>query len=80
MFKWYLYEIVCEWTEKFQSHVLWETTLVELELRTNHDHGTTRIVDTLTEEVLAEETTLGLETVRERLESAFLSSGCSCSR
>ena len=30
-----------EWLEEFQSHLLWQTTLVQLELRTNDDDRAT---------------------------------------
>ena len=51
--------------EQLESHLLRQTTLVEFQLRTNHDHGTTGVVNTLTEQVLTETTLLTLEHVRE---------------
>ena len=51
-------------TEKFERHVLWQSTLVKCELRTDDDHRTTRVVDTLTEQVLSEKATLAFNIVR----------------
>ena len=50
------------------SHVLGNTTLAHIELRTDHDDRTRRIVDTLTEQILTETSLLALEAVAERLE------------
>ena len=59
-----------EGLEQLQSHLLGQTTLVHLQLRTNHNHGTTRVVNTLTEQVLTETTLLTLQHVRQRLQGA----------
>ena len=56
--------------EQFQRHLLRQTTLVQLELRTNHDDRTARVVHALSEQVLAETTLLALEHVGERLQRA----------
>ena len=53
---------------QFSSHVLGQTALVHLQLRTNHDNRTSGVVHTFTEEVLTEAALLTLERVRERLE------------
>ena len=52
-----------EGLEEFQSHLLRQTTLVHLQLRTNNDNGTTRVVDALTKQVLTETSLLALEHV-----------------
>ena len=49
--------------EQFESHLLGQSTLVKLELRTNNDDRTTRVVDALSEQVLAETSLLSLEHV-----------------
>src|SRR5450756_1498102 len=54
--------------EELQGHLLGQTTLVQLQLRTNHDDRTARVVDALAEEVLAEAALLALEHVGERLQ------------
>ncbi len=54
-----------EWLVKFGCHKLWNTTLTHVELRTYNDYRTCRVVNTLTEEVLAETSLLTLERVRE---------------
>jgi len=54
--------------EQFQGHLLGQTALVQLELRSDHDDRTARVVDTLAEQVLTETTLLALEHVRDGLE------------
>ena len=54
-----------EWLVKFGCHVFWNTALAHLQLRAYHDYRTSRIVDTLTEEVLTETTLLTFKTVAE---------------
>ena len=49
--------------EQFQSHLLRKTALVELQFRTYYDYGTSRIVDTLAEQVLSESALLALQHV-----------------
>ena len=52
-----------EGLEEGQSHLLGQTALVHLKLRSNHDHGTAGVIHPLTKEVLAETATLALEHV-----------------
>ena len=54
--------------EQLECHELGQTTLVQLQLRAHDDHGTTRVVDALTEQVLTEAALLALEQVGQRLE------------
>ena len=54
--------------EQLQSHQLGQTTLVQLELRADHDDRTARVVDALTEQVLAEPALLALEQIAQRLQ------------
>ncbi len=56
--------------EELEGHDLGQTALVQLELGTDHDDRTSRVVDSLAEQVLAEPALLSLEHVRERLEGA----------
>ena len=49
--------------EQLECHLLGQTTLMELEVWTDHDDRTARVVDTLTEQVLTEPTLLALEHV-----------------
>ncbi len=58
--------------EEFEGHLLRQTTLVELELGTNDDNRTTRVVDTLSEEVLTEPSLLALQGIGERAECPTL--------
>ena len=50
-----------------KSHLLRQSTLVELELRTNHDDGTSRVIHPLAEKVHPESSGLPLQHVRKRL-------------
>ena len=54
--------------EEFKSHEFWQTTFVKLKFRTNDDHRTTRVVDTLTKKVLTEATLLTFEKIRKGFE------------
>src|SRR5665647_88293 len=54
--------------EELQGHLLGQTTLVQLQLRTDDDDRTAGVVDALAEEVLAEATLLALEHVGERFQ------------
>jgi hypothetical protein len=64
-----------EGLEQLQRHLLWQAALVELELRTDHDHRAARVVDALAEQVLAEASALALDHVGERLERALVGAG-----
>ena len=57
--------------EELECHQLRQTTLLELELRTSDDHGTTRVIDALAEQVLTETSLLALKHVGQRLERAI---------
>ena len=52
-------------------HILRQTALVHLQLRTDDDDGAGGVVDTLTEEVLAEASLLTLDGVGKRLEGTI---------
>jgi len=67
--------VVDEWLEELEGHHLRKTTLVELKVRTNHDNGSTRVVHTLTEEVLTETTLLPFEHIRERAQRTLVGTG-----
>ena len=53
---------------EFGSHQLRQATLTHLQLRTDDDHRTGRVVDTLTEQVLTEAALLTFQRVREGLQ------------
>ena len=59
--------------EEFERHLLRESALVELELRTDDDDGASGVVHALAEEVLAEPALLALQGVGEGPERAALS-------
>ena len=61
--------------EQLQRHLLRNTALVQLQRRTHHDHGTTRVIHALAEQVLTEPALLTLEHVGERLERALVGAG-----
>jgi len=48
---------------------------MELELRTNDNNGTARVIDTFTEQILAEAATLALEHIAEGFEGTIASTG-----
>lgn len=54
--------------EELQRHRLRQTALVQLQLRTDDDHGTRGVVHTLAEQVLTEAALLALEHVGQRLQ------------
>ena len=56
--------------EELQRHLLRKPALVDLEVRPDHDDGTARIVDALSEKVLAETPLLAAQKVRQALERA----------
>ena len=53
---------------KLGSHILGQAALVHLQLGTNDDYRTSRIIDTLTKQVLAETTRLAFKAVGKRLQ------------
>src|SRR5579863_4747595 len=60
--------VIDERLEKLERHLLWETALVELQLRANYDDRTAGVVHALAQQILAEAALLAFERVRERLE------------
>ncbi len=61
--------------EQLERHLLRQTALVQLELRSDDDDRTARVVDALAEQVLAEATLLSLEHVAQGLQGAVAGSG-----
>src|SRR5260370_14030692 len=64
--------VIDEGLEEFERHLLGQTALVELQLRTDHDDGAAGVVHALAKEVLAETPLLSLERVAEGLERAVV--------
>src|ERR1700676_4752190 len=64
--------VIDEGLEKLERHFLWQTALVKLQLGADDDYGTARVIDALTEQVLAEAALLALEGVRQGLERAVV--------
>ena len=64
--------VVDEGLEELERHLLGQAALVQLEVGTDDDDRTARVVDALTEEVLTEATLLALEGVGERLEGTVV--------
>ena len=58
--------------EQLERHLLGQTTLVELKLRADDDHGTAGIVDALAEQVLAETALFALEHVGQGFQRAVI--------
>ena len=61
-----------EGLEELESHLLGQTALVHLQLRADDDNGTSRVVNALSEKVLAETSLLALEHIGEGLEGAVV--------
>src|SRR5690606_3360919 len=61
--------------EQLQGHLLGQTALVQLQLRTDDDDRAAGVVDALAEQVLTEATLLALEHVRDRLQRAIARAG-----
>src|SRR5438093_5373077 len=57
-----------EWLEKHERHLLWQTALVQLQLRTNDNHRAASVIDAFTQEVLAKTAALALEHVAKRFD------------
>src|SRR5436853_1425019 len=55
-----LQSVIDEWLEQLQRHLLRQAALMQLQLRTDHDNGTARVVHALAQQVLAEATLLAL--------------------
>ena len=64
--------VVNERFEQFQSHQFWQTALVQFELWTNHNHRTTGVVHTFTQQVLTETTAFTFDHVGQRFQRAFV--------
>src|SRR4051812_15986262 len=54
--------------EQLERHLLWQSALVQFQLRTNDDYRTAGIIDTLAEQVLPETPLLAFERSAQRLE------------
>src|SRR5579883_373630 len=67
--------VIDERLEQLERHLLRQAALVQLELGTDDDHRTTRIVDALAEQVLTEPALFALQHVRQRLQRALVGAG-----
>ena len=61
--------------EQLESDLLRQSALVKFQLWTNRDHGTCRVIDSLTEQVLTESTLLTLDHVSQRFQWPLVRSG-----
>ncbi|MCS1408204.1 MAG: hypothetical protein M2R45_01377 [Verrucomicrobia subdivision 3 bacterium] len=57
-----------KWLKENQRHLLGETALIELQLRTDHDHGTPRVVHTFPKQVLTKTSALALKHIAQRFQ------------
>src|SRR5690606_36858042 len=64
-----------EGLEQFESHLLRQTTLVQTQGRTYHDHGTTGVVYALTQQVLTETALLTFDHVCQRFQRTLVGTG-----
>ena len=56
--------VIDEGFEQFERHPLGETALMQLQFRADHDHGTSGVVDALSEKILAESSLLAFQAYR----------------
>ena len=61
--------------EQLDCHLLRNTTLIDLHLRSDNNNGTAGIVDTLSEKVLTEASALSLQHIRKRLQRTVARAG-----
>src|ERR1700722_14771057 len=64
--------VIDERLEQFERHLLRQTALVQLQLRSDDDDRASRVVDALAEQVLTETALLALERIGQRLERAVV--------
>src|SRR5207244_11059962 len=62
-----LQPVIDKWLEQLQSHLLRQSALVQLELRTDYDNGAARVIHAFTQQVLAKSALLAFQRVRDRL-------------
>ena len=80
-----IFDIVCcsilnqffhnEWFEQLDCHFFWQTTLVDLKFRSYDDNGTSRVVNTLTKQVLTETSGFTFQHIGQRFQSTVTRSG-----
>ena len=58
--------------EKFQSHFLRQTALVQFEFRSDDDHRTSRIIHTFSEKILTKTTLFSFQSSRKRFERTII--------
>jgi hypothetical protein len=58
--------------EQLKRHLLRQTTLVQFEIRTNHDHGPAGIINTFSKQVLPETSLLAFQHIRKRFERTLV--------
>ena len=63
-----LQPVIDERLEQFERHLLRQPALVQLQFGTDHDDRTSRVIDALAQQVLAEASLLALQRVRKRLQ------------
>ena len=61
--------------EQNERHLLRQTALMQLQLRTDDDDGTARVIDAFAEQVLTETSALALEHVAQRFERTIAGAG-----
>ena len=67
-----------KWLEQFKGHFLWQTTLVQFEIWSNDDNRTSRVVNTLSKQVLTETSLLSFQGICQRTERSTLTSRSCC--
>src|SRR4029453_9136565 len=61
--------------EKHERHLLRQSTLMQLQLWTDHNYRAARVIDAFAKKILTETATLALEHVAQRLERSIAGTG-----
>src|SRR6267142_724972 len=64
--------VVDEWLEQLQSHFLWQTALVQLQLRTDNDHRAARVIDAFAQKVLTKTSLFAFQGSGKRLQRTIV--------
>ena len=64
-----------KWFKQLDRHLLWQAALIDLKLWTNDNYRTARVIDALTEQVLAEAALFALKHIAETLQAPAVASG-----
>ena len=64
-----------KWFKQLDRHLLWQAALIDLKLWTNYNYRTARVINALTEQVLAEAALFTFKHVAKALQASAVASG-----